>query len=526
MNNDSIVPFLGDRVSFITGLDPLGLQNPSTNIYAQLLPGLNNVTRRIRSYSWYCWLLDEYAKATSSVSPKSQRQFIRRAEYISALLSVLESRQNVSGSDYAKRQREKGNSVYDLKSGTYNKDGTTEGTYWKNPQGVFGQYYLGSLRQIGLIEEPVDISGKFVGVYRRTERSESIEIAGVDLAQAFDKNLTKANKSLFLKCVNEGHISEAQLDQLANDFDLTSVRQNTEESKLLCDLLADIDEPIKRIVKPTRLRRQTIRLILGHLQKRGELDWPYAFTIEVYRGKVVDDECLTGWYFYQLNEYWQFACTAVFNGCLDYLQELRGPGWMAIPDFIAECAANMVKHLKKQGYAITENSKLREFAEVRHESDSKLYDRVVDSQMVERMGFGFQLLVQTFKSNQNRLAVLEEYATLHGVKEDRGFFDFFRLMASRLEQPLGKLIEEFILNWVIGRHQLVAYGKMGLGNQSTHKFIIEENQIRQIGNFEPYFTSPRIGSLMQFLRDLDLVKEGQGITKAGMQFYKSLDENA
>ena len=44
LNNESIVPFFGDRISFIRGLDPLGLQNSSDATFSQLLPGLNNVT--------------------------------------------------------------------------------------------------------------------------------------------------------------------------------------------------------------------------------------------------------------------------------------------------------------------------------------------------------------------------------------------------------------------------------------------------------------------------------------------------
>ena len=82
--NEARVPFLGDRMSFVTGLDPLGLQNPSLQAYAYLLPGLNNVTSRIRNYSFYCWLLAEYARIIQSTDPKEQKKFIRRAEYIIA----------------------------------------------------------------------------------------------------------------------------------------------------------------------------------------------------------------------------------------------------------------------------------------------------------------------------------------------------------------------------------------------------------------------------------------------------------
>jgi hypothetical protein len=35
------------------GLDPLGMQNTSVNLYQRLLPGISNVTLRIRYYGLY-----------------------------------------------------------------------------------------------------------------------------------------------------------------------------------------------------------------------------------------------------------------------------------------------------------------------------------------------------------------------------------------------------------------------------------------------------------------------------------------
>ena len=86
--NEARLPFFGDKMSFVTGLDPLGLQNPSAQAYSYLLPGLNNVTGRIRNYSFYCWLLAEYAKRIKSSDPKEQKAFIRKAEYIIALIAA------------------------------------------------------------------------------------------------------------------------------------------------------------------------------------------------------------------------------------------------------------------------------------------------------------------------------------------------------------------------------------------------------------------------------------------------------
>ena len=43
-----------------SGLDPLGMQNSSINLYQRLLPGISNVTLRVRYYGFYAWLASIY----------------------------------------------------------------------------------------------------------------------------------------------------------------------------------------------------------------------------------------------------------------------------------------------------------------------------------------------------------------------------------------------------------------------------------------------------------------------------------
>lgn len=45
-----------------SGLDPLGMQNSSINLYQRLLPGISNVTLRMRYYGLYAWLAAIYAR--------------------------------------------------------------------------------------------------------------------------------------------------------------------------------------------------------------------------------------------------------------------------------------------------------------------------------------------------------------------------------------------------------------------------------------------------------------------------------
>lgn len=518
-NNEARVPFFGDKISFVTGLDPLALQNPSTQAYSYLLPGLNNVTSRIRNYSFYCWLLQEYAKIIESADPKEQKKFIRRAEYIIALLSVHSGIESISGSNYAVNRFKENLTEFALQTGTYNDDNSTENTYWQYSFGIFGQYYVGSLRQLGLIEEPVNASGEVIGIYRRASRREGIKVTGEDLAEAFDANIQAKNKSIFFACIKKGTVNIKELEELAIDFNLTELKVGNAESKLLIDLLLDIDEPSVIGENTVSMRKETLVHILKFIKKEEDSFNQRSFTMFAYnsKGKYENaiDNCLTGWYYYQLNEYYQVANTAVFNGSLDYLQNLIGAGWMPLPEFISVCKSEIIKYLIKNKIFSSDNVTIETIIQSKIGDEKTSYDSIMSGKMIERMANGFILLWQLFKQNKENLIYLRTFTNERSIGDNDDVLTYYLSFEKRLHQNVGDFIYEFLSNRTITRHQYVAYRKMGGGSQSTQKFIIEDNYIRQIGNFNPGFTSPRINSLISFLYDLKLLNEEYKLTKAG-----------
>lgn len=150
---------------------------PDAN-FSMLLTGLNNVTGRIRYYSFYCWLLNQYEVLEIK---KEQRFFIRKAEYLVALIAQTFEKDftGIPGSNYAFKPYDEGTNTFNLKDVVASNSDTTDRTYWKYTRGAFGQYYLGSLREIRLI----------------LEKNESITIhphfrvSSQDLGSAFHQNL-------------------------------------------------------------------------------------------------------------------------------------------------------------------------------------------------------------------------------------------------------------------------------------------------------------------------------------------------
>src|SRR5262245_46945708 len=76
----------------IRGLDHLGVQAPCVALYAQLLPGITNVTDRARYYSFHPWVIREFDRRYKDHSLAAFQKVIRRAEVLFALIAIRHSR--------------------------------------------------------------------------------------------------------------------------------------------------------------------------------------------------------------------------------------------------------------------------------------------------------------------------------------------------------------------------------------------------------------------------------------------------
>lgn len=520
-NNESIVPFFGDRISFIRGLDPLGLQNSSDATFSQLLPGLNNVTGRIRYYSFYSWLFDVYSKEIGSTNPEDQKQFIRRAEFIIALASqyIDGDASSIPGSNYAKQEIiVKGNVQHNLQEGTFKEDGSTRETYWNYGTGAFGQYYLGSLRDIGIISE----RNNELGVFVRTNNREDNSVSGEELAEAFDKNISLLNKNLFLKCISTGSISESQLNELLPDFDLTIIPNDTDEQRLLIKMLLQKDFPLRIEETPKTLRNQTIKHLLDFI-KSNEGD--FSDRIFVYncfnnKGKIqtIKDECLMGWYYYQFNEFWHFSNTSIFNGTLAYLEKISDPNWYPLSHLVKEVTNLVTAKLIEINLAADEETTVEEVL-ISLSKNTDIYDylELTSKSMVsDKVTYALLLMFTLYIKNREQLVDLKIYAERNQMAKDgEGTGYFITQFESKKEVAIQKFVHEYLYLNIIYRHQYVAFRKIGNGTQSTQKFIIEDNYIRYLGNFEAAYTGPRVGRLISFLKDLDIISNENKLTSRG-----------
>lgn len=87
------------KSTHVTGLDQLGIQVVSIALYGDLLPGLTNVTDRVRYHSFYPWVFHRYASDVRKLDERTWQDHLRRAEFLLALVGRFHHRQDHEGGE-------------------------------------------------------------------------------------------------------------------------------------------------------------------------------------------------------------------------------------------------------------------------------------------------------------------------------------------------------------------------------------------------------------------------------------------
>lgn len=512
-------PFWGTSKKFISGIDMLGMQNTSIATYARLLPGLTNLTRRIRYYGFYVWLLEQYAINKRKDSVEEFRRFIRRGELLLAFIMAYKypDEKGVVGSQYASNWlKEYGSkSTIDIAVGA---DTAREGkSYWQYTSGAFGQYFQGSLIAIGLIA-PIEKNKK---IFTCTPKF------GRKLAEFFGNNIKESTQNRYLDVIDCGTANRDDLEDFSKEFSLIGISSDSKEWGFYIDMLMGKDFPLKEVSAGCgNFRKETILLYMEYLESVISLDEEESFPRSFYSGlwnkkPFADYTACIGWHYYSLNELAHYSMETILWAFLVYLGDQE-------PIFLN----NMVKHFVNNAYKEFKNTitdfKVSNGTSFRSISENLSRKNIFLKSLTEeikntREGQPFngvtmalQILALIFKHDHEQTLKFKSYAKSHNMYRDGEVTDLFEWVEKFQDYNLTEFIEKLLLRHIINRHIEVAMRKMRNRNENSLKFTLEDNILKLVNIVEPVWTSPRIDSMHQFLMDLKLV-EGLKLTKLGGQ---------
>ena len=517
--NQVIAPYLGKPHYPITGLDQLGLNITSERIFDCLLPGLNNVTQRIRYYSFYSWFFQWYAAHIGSTSVKKQSAYLRRAEFILALVAAHNQKGGVPGITKAQHIYEVSDEVIDLKKGTQEGD-TSVGSYWNNSRGVLGQYYISSVKQLGILAD----QGSINGLYIRTDFEHETKVSGKQLADAFIENTT-SKLPIFIKAIEDNRISKSALEDLKTAFDMLLIPNSSNEQKLFWQLFSGVDNPKLKV--DTFYRKETIKLVLqsfseaDNSQKYDQLKVPLSLYHKKWDMLSTTTEKL--WYLYMMEQFWSVACTSALDSFLKILKDISNDNWIDETELVASI--------------INKLDTVFQFENLQPRKDLFIEKQILDfseAELIElartqddeygKLGFALCAIQKLFLENWPHFESILAFANTFNMHEASSFIVSMADIESQNQLSISDFCHYFLTRYVINRHYYVALRKLS-ATQNSAKFYREEGNIRYIDKFIYGYSSPRIHTLVDFLKDLNLIhKDKIELTELGQQKLKALSK--
>jgi hypothetical protein len=305
------------------------VQQTPVRIFSALLPGLTVVTDRVSNYAFYPWVAWVHEQNAGSMD-LDFIHMLRRAECLLTL--VAERHAAVSGEPalfHSLGLVGRNTLVPALRPDSARPiplgdlaalRNENDGSYFQNEAGGLGQYYLGPLRELGILQ-------------RTGVKFEYSAALGLPLAESLDAHVDRAS---FLRVLKRGTVDEGDLDRLSS-LCPCHLGNHAVERDLLIDLL------FARNREPTASelpRRQTLLLLLNLASQRdpaGSAPLDAAFRAACLTGALDDGGIWTvperwrrvqrAWAIYERNDELSIGLLGVFWVALSLLD--AAGGWAA-----------------------------------------------------------------------------------------------------------------------------------------------------------------------------------------------------
>lgn len=504
------------------GLDPLGMQNSSVSLYQKFLPGLSNVTLRIRYYGFFAWLSRNYTKNLGSTNPEDWKRYVRRAEALYALIAYRRSGETgVAGIEWAQRKLDELNG--DTVAFGPDAEPGSETYYLKQKWGIYGLAYRSQLFEIGILTSG---SGHEIPL-------PSAEL-GDGLADAFESAVGEL-AGVFIKALDRGTVTTDELDRLAVFAPSEIAAQSDERSAYQNILLQASDDSAGTDLS----RRMSIVLILkiaallGREPNAEEIRWVlYSGFDQEGNPLVLDTAELEAhrqrWWVYHANDLCHIAFETLLKFVLDHLA--RFPAGRPLAALIPDCVENILSEaqtlppswsgflddLKPAQNAYAADDPLSEFSSsvsIMKSAGGRRDERECSPEIAWT---ALRMLAVLHKRVRNENRDIARELRIFDPDAFRSLLSELRFLDQHFEndfrETVGRLLEERIIR----RHLWIALRKFRY--QGDYTFLIEtdEGKLRLREKDGPVYTNPRLGPAITFLKDIDLIGS-DGLTERGKE---------
>lgn len=520
-------PFWGAPLRYSTGRDHLGMQATSVATYSFLVPGLTNLTQRARYYSYYPWLVEQYAQKIRSSSIIEFNKFMRRGELLYAFASIMIDREQkgVVGSLFVR--------TFLKENGTPSKSTIInlaefadiqkeKKTYWQLSGGGFTQYYLGPLIDIGILARA------------KNHRIPIATDVGRQIANYFEKSIGNDAKDLILESISSGTIKYPDLTKHLPLILPDKIDANGPEAAMLLKQLIPTATNLSGIN-----RKEAIFFYISYLNQDTAIDEQYDLPRAIYYNEGNNKTRLSfpaasgslyGWRFYQISEYIHFALEYILFYLLQFLHEEGG--WITIEqcmDILHKGVLREINSVIPRLKGITKTTRLssvvNQLRSYKNASrNSKGSPEWLMPSRVEynesNLAKALMLLLVMYVRHEDEIDELYSYGKTRNIIREKSFLDFLRFCSQEVDSPFEGFLYRLVQKHIISCHLDVSYRKMRNDMKNTLKFQFENASLSGLEVVTPVMTSPRLLAVLNFTKDLGLVSKDNKPTKNGLRLVK------
>ena len=483
------------------GLDPLGMQNSGIVLYQALLPGISNITLRMRYYGFFCWLGDAYARRGVTTDFELWRQFVRRAETLYALVCADATGEvGIGGIDWADHRLQVGEDVIDFAEAASNDKNVTR--YLIQSMGVFGAAYVTQMQEMGLFEEGPN------GIQRITAD------AGVLLANAFRASIGPEVEARFVAAIDAGKVARDALASLHAIIPSAIPDTSEERASYEKTLFGNGDNPMVHDVS----RGATLRLLLEVARVHGERPTPESVRWALFDppGRPLAAELERQrllWEAYHCQDLFQVAAAGLLAWAISIMSESDNGQTLAdiraaVHDRLLD-REELASALSWNGFRTSIDIGAFGWREAwlrltgrRGSAEEKAWDAVqLIASLHERVDDREdlrQILRSALRANERARSIVTE----------------LRWFDQQPDTPVAELIVDYVVQRIVLRHSWVAMQKFRRQRDYTFLFEVRDGRLIYLNHYQPVATTPRLAPALQFLEDIHLVAV-DGLTERG-----------
>jgi hypothetical protein len=465
------------------------MQASGVGFYQTLLPGISNVTLRVRYYGYYAWLSKMYAKRIGDTDPARWQKLVRRAEAFYSLVAEAQGNETgIAGITWAGRALEESGRAGRISFADASDPGS-ETKYLRQAWGAYGAAYGSQLYEIDIFAES---NGHEIPV--------PSDIVGDRLADAFAASIGDTADRWF-DTLERGYVDTADLKSFGIGLP-SRIPADSLERAIYVDLLfnkANLDK------LGHEMRRKTLLLILAISKRHGrapsvsELRWIFYSGVLPDGSRFEPDtgelrEHLVKWRLYHANDLLHVAYEALLKFSLEVLG--THPAGVRFDALVKECVRrfNGTREDHSTGWsAFVDSVDVDDLTIDQDKCSSLLY--YSDSTRVGGAVMALDALELLAVLLRRTESLRDEVEAAFGLLDS----SVFRSLASEIrfldqlkDLPVQRVVEDLLKQRVMKRHMWVAMRKLRYQRDYTFLFDSDEGRLRLRDTDGPVLTNPRL----------------------------------